>query len=172
MYRAGNNLKDLFCCGLFKECDFIWLAAKYSLSNLIPFNDGWHFCLEFCCSSGSENETVQGRFGHKHMCKCTELHCITHSWVHTLVHKHTQKSKEHQKEFLSSSEFAWRLMIRENLKLWSSQKASPPKKQLLIVLPSITLQSETFNKIITRGCLLWWQREYLMNEDQDFYPLR
>lgn len=57
-------------------------------------------------------------------------------------------------------------MMRENLKFWSSRRVLPPKKQLLIVLPSITHQSETFNKIITSGCLLWWQTEYVMNEDQ------
>lgn len=52
VYCTGNSLKDLFHCSLFKECDFIWWAAKYSLFNLILNNDEWHFSLELSSSFG------------------------------------------------------------------------------------------------------------------------
>lgn len=115
-------------------------------------------------------QTLAHIFTHIHTCKYISYTMHTHSKPNphkpTHAHKHTQKSKQHQKEFLSSLEFGWCLMIRENLNFWSSQRLLPLKKQLLIVLPSITHQWEAFNKIITNGYSLWWQSEYVMNDDQ------
>lgn len=111
VYCTGNSLKDLFHCGLFKECDFIWLAAKYSLFNLIPFNDEWHFSPEFCSRFGSARGAFQGRFWCKHWHKhahtrADTLGCTVHTHsqanTHTYMQAHTEK--EHQKDFRSSSQ--------------------------------------------------------------------
>lgn len=42
----------------------------------------------------------------------------------------THTETEHQKDFLSSSEIVQRLMIRKNLKFWSSQRVLPPEEAI------------------------------------------
>ena len=144
---------------MFKECDFIWSAAKYFPFNLIHFND-----ISFQAFQPGILQQLQirkkgalkGRFcckhwhalAQKHTCKYNELHHAhplpikpTHTQARTCAHKHTQ-IQEHQKEFLSSSEFVWCLMMGEKFKNLEQPENSFPRETTIncVALHLITSQ--------------------------------